>query len=368
MTEHQIYSFIYIFITWTLTLAESARLRRMPDVVILRRNNYSKAVIILMTFLIFFMGLRSAGVGGDTGHYVSKYIQMMNGQLVMDENVSDWLFFRFEYSCARIMPVSMFFLIVGFLYVFLAYYACKRFLRNDATWLFLFAIGAFSFFSYGVNGIRNGLATSFVLLALSYLSGNKKEKILCGVFCFIALNCHKSTALPIVAMLFAYLLKNPKVLFYVWGGALIGSLLIGDSLSNMFAFVGFDERLSSYLALDETEETEDAIAAARFRWDFLIYSFMPILMGWYCIYKKKICDLKYHLLLGTYIYANAVWVILIRLPFTNRFAYLSWFLYAIVLAYPLLKFHLWRNQGRKVAMIMMAHVSFTFLMYFYTGL
>ena len=71
---------------------------------------------------------------------------------------------------------------------------------------------------------------------------------------------------------------------------------------------------------------------------------------------------------GTYIYSNAVWVLLIRLPFTNRFAYLSWFLYAIVLAYPLFKFHLWRNQGQKVAMIMMAHVSFTFLMCFYTGL
>ena len=47
---------------------------------------------------------------------------------------------------------------------------------------------------------------------------------------------------------------------------------------------------------------------------------------------------------------------------------ITWFLYGIVLAYPLFKFHLWRNQGRKVAMIMMAHVSFTFLMYFYTGL
>ena len=91
-------------------------------------------------------------------------------------------------------------------------------------------------------------------------------------------------------------------------------------------------------------------------------------MGWYCIYKKKICDLKYHLILGTYVYANAVWVILIRLPFTNRFAYLSWFLYAFVLSYPLLKFPLWDNQGRKVMIILMAHVSFTFLMYFYTGL
>ena len=368
MTEHQIYSFIYIFSTWLLSLAEGARIKRLPDQYLLERENFSKAVIFLMVFLIFLMGVRPGTVGGDTGHYMSEYKEMTYGFYILDDDLSDWLFYNFQFVCAKIMPVSMFFLLVDFLYVFLAYLACRRFLWNNATWLFLFAMGAFSFFSYGVNGIRNGLASTLVLLALSYLDGNLKDKIVCGVLCFLAFNCHKSSALPIAAMLFAYFLKKPKFMFYAWGAALIGSLLIGESLSNLFALIGFDDRLSDYLALEESEETEDAIAAAGFRWDFLIYSFMPILMGWYCIYKKKICDLKYHLILGTYVYANAVWVILIRIPFTNRFAYLSWFLYAIVLAYPLLKFPLWENQGRKVMMILMAHVSFTFLMHFYAGI
>ena len=368
MTEHQIYSFIYIFSTWLFSLAEGERIKRLPDQYIFDRENFSKAVVILMVFLIFFMGFRPGSVGGDTGHYMSEYDQMTYGFYVLDDDLSDWLFYNFQFVCAKIMPVSLFFLLVDFLYVFLAYLACRRFLWNNATWLFLFAMGAFSFFSYGVNGIRNGLASTLVLLALSYLDGNLKDKIVCGVLCFLAFNCHKSSALPIAAMLFAYILRNPKLMFYAWGAALIGSLLIGESLSNLFTLIGFDDRLNDYLALDESEETEDAIAAARFRWDFLIYSFMPILMGWYCIYKKKICDLKYHLILGTYVYANAVWVILIRIPFTNRFAYLSWFLYAFVLAYPLLKFPLWENQGRKVMMILMAHVSFTFLMHFYAGI
>ena len=183
-------------------------------------------------------------------------------------------------------------------------------------------MGAFSFFSYGVNGIRNGVATSFIVLALSYISGNLKDKLLCAFFCFVVINCHGSALLPVVTMLFAYFFKRPKFMFYVWGLSVLGSLIIGQSLSSILTILGLDERLMHYMTLEETEETEAAIAAARFRWDFLIYSFMPILMGWYCIYKKKICDLKYHLLLGTYIYANAVWVILIRLPFTNRFAYL----------------------------------------------
>lgn len=367
MTDHQIYSFIYIFLVWVLTLVQSERIYRMPDGCLFKRNNQSYAVIAFMAFIILFMGFRPALVGGDTGTYMITYQTMMDGQYE-PESVKDWIFRSFQFACAQVMTVSLFFFIVACLYVFPVYISCNRFLRNNATFLLLAAMGAFSFFSYGVNGIRNGVAASFVLLALSYISGNLKDKLLCALYCFIAINCHASALLPVVAMLFAYFYKNPKFMFYVWGLSVLGSLAIGQYLSSILMILGLDERLMQYMTLEETVETEDAIAAARFRWDFLIYSFMPILLGWYCIFKKKICDLNYHILLGTYIYSNAIWVILIRIPFSNRFAYLSWFLYAIVLAYPLFKFYLWRNQGRKVAMIMMAHVSFTFLMWFYSGL
>ena len=368
MIDHQIYSLIYIFLTWMLTLAQSERIKRMPDIYLLKGKNYNMAIVFFMVFLIFFIGLRPTSVGGDTGSYMFKYYKMMDGLYNPSESVKDWLFQNFQYICAQMMPVSLFFIIVAYLYIFLVYVVCKRLIRNNATYLLLTAMGAFSFFSYGVNGIRNGLATSFVVLALSYISGNLKDKLSCAFFCFIAINCHGSSLLPVVAMMFAYFIKYTKLMFYIWGLSVLISLGIGQSLNNVFMVFGLDERMMHYMTLEETSETRAAIAAAGFRWDFLIYSFMPILMGWYCVFKRKICDLNYHLLLGTYIYSNAVWVLLIRIPFSNRFAYLSWFLYAIVLAYPLFKFHLWRNQGRRVAMIMMAHVSFTFLMWFYSGL
>ena len=368
MTDHQIYSFIYIFLLWVYTFAHSERVRRMPDQFLFKRNNRNNSIIVLMILIIFALGFRPSDVGGDTGSYMIKYQKMMDGLFDPNESVKDWLFQYFQYTCAQMMSVSLFFLIVACLYITPIYIACKRFVRNNATYLLLTAMGAFSFFSYGVNGIRNGLATSFVVLALSYISGNLKDKLLCAFLCFIAINCHGSSLLPVVAMMFAYFIKYTKLMFYIWGLSVLISLGIGQSLNNVFMAFGLDERMMHYMTLEETSETEAAIAAARFRWDFLIYSFMPILLGWYCVFKKKICDLNYHLLLGTYIYSNAVWVIIIRVPFSNRFAYLSWFLYAIVLAYPLFKFHLWRNQGRRVAMIMMAHVSFTFLMWFYSGL
>ena len=368
MGNHQLYSLVYILLTWILTFVESRRMRNMPDFLLLKRTNYRISVVILMLFLIFLMGFRPPEVGTDTGAYMSKYVKMMNGQILVDDDTKDWLFLYFQYFCAQIMSVSVFFLLVAFMYVFFVYVACRRFSRNNAALMFLFALGAFSFFSYGVNGIRNGLATSFVVLALSYISGNIKEKLMCALLCIMAINCHGSAVIPVIAMCFSFFIKRSKFMFYLWGLAVLGSLVIGQSLSNIFLLFGIDERLAHYMTLENTAETEEALASVGFRWDFLLYSFMPILLGWYCIFKKRICDTNYHLLLGTYIYSNAVWVILIRIPFSNRFAYLSWFLYAIVLSYPLFKFSIWRNQGRKVAMIMMAHVTFTFLMYFYTGL
>ena len=64
-------------------------------------------------------------------------------------------------------------------------------------------------------------------------------------------------------------------------------------------------------------------------------------------------------------YANAFWIMVIRAEFSNRFAYLSWFLYPIVLAYPLLKLKIWpKTQGNKTAVIMAGHLAFTLLMVF----
>lgn len=368
MDDHKLYSLIYILITWFITYVYARRIGRMSNHVLLCRNHYNNVVVLFMTFLILFMGLRSVGVGADTGNYANKYIKMMNGLYETGTSVKDWLFTSFQYSCAQMMPVELFFLLVAFLYVYLVYFACKRFIMNNSTFMMLFVMGAFSFFSYGVNGIRNGLAASITVLAISYISGNIKDKLWCAFLCFVAINFHGSIILPVLSMIFAYLIRWPKLMFYVWGLAVLASLTIGESLSNIFAMLGLNERLTHYMTLEDTVETEEAISKAGFRWDFLLYSLVPIILGWYCIFKKRLWDLTYHLLLGTYIFANAIWVILIRIPYSNRIAYLSWFLYALVLAYPLLKYNLWHNQGRRVELIMVVHVSFTFFMWFYSTL
>ena len=87
---------------------------------------------------------------------------------------------------------------------------------------------------------------------------------------------------------------------------------------------------------------------------------MPILLVWYLTIKREFKDKSFNLLANTYILANAFWIMVIRANYSNRFAYLSWFLYPIVIFYPLLRFKIWDNQDRNSALILLAYSGFTF--------
>ncbi len=104
----------------------------------------------------------------------------------------------------------------------------------------------------------------------------------------------------------------------------------------------------------------------RFRWDFLLYSSMPILIGAYTLFVRKIYNNTYLILLGTYMYANSFWILVIRGLFSNRFAYLSWFIYPIVLAYPILNLPVFeKNHSLKASWILLAHLGFTITMWMF---
>lgn len=332
---------------------------------ILQRNKSQIAVYLYALLFIVVVGFRPVSYAfGDTIVYARGY----NDFATMAEIATferDSLFYSFMWLCSQFMSVNWFFFIIEVLYIVPIIIACYRLLKNNADIGLVFCFAAFSFFTYGVNGIRNGVACSLVFLAITYIRGSNLEKLFCAILSILAISIHASAALPVVCMLVAYFIKKPDVLFYFWGLSIIVSLLAGNSVANLFASLGFDERLSDYIHPDIEE---DIYTTTGFRWDFLLYSAAPILLGWYVVFKRRVCNSTYLLLLGTYIFANAFWVMVIRAEFSNRFAYLSWFLYPIVLAYPLLKLKIWpKTQGQKTALIMMAHLAFTLFMVFIVG-
>lgn len=318
--------------------------------------------------VILFIGFRPiSSVFVDMPMYAHVYNNIYDGTMEsVNDQRGEWLFYAYGNWCKRIgLSDTMYIFSIAVIYFCLMLVACWRLMRNNLFVAILFCLASFSCFSYGVNGMRNGMACSLVMVGVSLINGKRWEQILAFVLMFCASSIHRSTALPCICAISAWLfVKDTKWAIYFWISSIFISLIAGNYVTELFVNLGFDERMGQYANLDEVETITTTDQLSGFRIDFIIYSIMPILMAWYITIKRNFKDKTYHIIATTYILANAFWIMVIRSEQSNRFAYLSWFLYPIVIAYPLLRMNIWGDQDRKTAMILVAYSGFTFFMNF----
>lgn len=315
-----------------------------------------KITIGVCVIATLFIGLRPLSpYFGDTMNYARGYVDFQQGMEVAKGG--DWIFYNLMKCSSGILSIKQFFLLIATLYFGCTFWACKRLFDRYLFLAFLMTLTAFSFWSYSYNGLRNGLAAAITLLAFSFFN----RKIISGILFFLAVGIHKSMLLPIISFVIVYFFNDTKRYMTLWVLSILFSYFMGDFWENLFADLGFgDDRFGVYLL---SSEFDDQFSHVGFRWDFLAYSSIPIILGYYLIVKRGIYDRVYLLLLNTYILSNSFWILIIRAAFSNRFAYLSWFLYPIVLIYPLLHFPIWKDQHRKVAFVLIFHFSFTYGMW-----
>ena len=362
MRPGKLYSiiFLYLVIIFTLYLASSLKKKNAAQVLKGQRDYIFAFFITIIA--AYFIGMRPLRGGFGDSYFYAHTFNMYAIGMKDDIGASEWLWDKFTEICARTMDVHMYFTIIASVYFGFTFWACKRLFPNNVLVALLFNFAAFSFFTYSVNGLRNGVACSIILFVLALASGGNKEKIIALVIGFYAMAIHKSTILPYAMMIASmYFVKNFKWAYIFWLVSIIVSFVAGGYLENLFMGLGYDDRLDSYISGADDYAAEGY--KSGFRWDFLLYSMMPIVLGYYVVIKRGIQDKTYLLLLNTYTLSNAIWVMLIRASYSNRFAYLSWFMYPMVLAYPLLRLDVWgKDQGKNAARIMLAHVGFTWFM------
>ena len=97
-----------------------------------------------------------------------------------------------------------------------------------------------------------------------------------------------------------------------------------------------------------------------FRWDFLIYSSMGVLVGWFFIFMRDFKDEYYHWLYNIFLITNAFWVLVIRSAYSNRFAQISWFILPVILIYPFMKKRFWQNHEMVLGIGLLVFYAFTF--------
>lgn len=312
----------------------------------------------LLTFICLYMGNRPvSGVFIDMTTYSYDYKKIQQGYIPIIEK--EYVFKYFMIFSAKIMNERWFFFLCGLIYTVPCYLFSKKYGGSYWYYIFFMFIGSFSFWAYGTNGIRNGLATSLFVLALYFYD----RTIIMYVIMTLALGVHSSLIIPITAFIISGVYKRPKYYLYIWLAAIPLSLGGGSFWEGFFGGLGFgdDARAGDYLTKGNINN--DQFAYTGFRWDFVFYSSFAVFAGWYYIFKKRVTDKFYIHLWGTYMMANAFWILIIRANFSNRFAYLSWFLMAPVIAYPLLRYKIFPNQYRVVGVVIAVYYLFTYLMF-----
>ena len=384
---HQIYDWTVFFVCLFLYFKYSSS----DNCSNLLQKNSMLPALLLTVLLIFYMGLRPvSNAFGDTVSYAYGYHFGMRSVAFSIDFNKEWFWAFVRFICQQAgLTVNTWFLIIELAYLGFVFLAFKLLLGENVWMAMLFFLSAFSTYEFGVNGLRNGFACSLIIMAFAIaVNGNISKMLLGGIVVIFAMGSHKSVMLPLAAFLAAtYFIKSPKWAIYFWMASIGVSLVAGGTMINFFSGLGFDDRMASYG--NSMDEYADSFSSTGFRWDFLAYSAMPIWLTWYVTKKAekeramygdtieeaetnitgagRIADAHsmrvFNILANTYILANAFWVMVIKAAFSNRFAYLSWFLYPVILAYAVIRLHIWPDQDRKAGLILLAHAGFTVIMF-----
>ena len=343
------YYFLMVVLFFTFIITQTENITTEKNIVFIKNVG-----LILLLVIIPYMGLRpiNGRYFGDTETYGEYFLHYQDGgEILMDK---DYWFHFFTKMCSNVMNVHMYFLVCAALYVLPLYEACKTWFKEYWGYAFLFLVFSFSFWAAGTNGVRSAIASSFILLA--YSRKNIFYKI---VWLALGVAFHKSMLLLVAAYVLTLVIRNPKWYFYAWCLCIPLSLAAAGFWENLFAGLIDDER-ASYLTSGNVNN--DEFSSTGFRWDFLLYSLAAVYAAFYFIYKKNFKDDNYFRLVNIYLTVNGFWILVIRANFSNRFAFLSWFMMGIIITYPLLKKNFLPSQLKIIGYIAVTYFAFTFFM------
>lgn len=346
------YQYIYLFLVTIFSISALSSFYINNN----EENDWDNALLIC-TIIVLFLGTRpiSSYYFGDMTLYYGYY-KRWSGEFVFNWNTTNLLFDNLERFLAsiRFSPILHYILFAG-IYFGGILTACKKLFPYHITISFLCCCAAFSTFAACVNGYKAGSAASLFLVALAYRDNLRISLLMV----LLSWGFHHSMQLPVAAFLITQFYNTPKYFIYFWGICALISFLHISFFQELFANLT-DEGGKGYL--DVLQNSKNFGGKGGFRFDFLLYSSMPILMGWWITMELKIEDLFYNKLLCLYTLVNAVWLLCMYASYTNRIAYLSWFMYPIVLIYPLFLEQLGEYRTDLIKKVVSLHLAFTIFM------
>lgn len=351
---------IWLNVTSIFAIIYAIYLCSKTDDKLIKGSGVTPIPLIIILISIIYIGTRPLWCYSDSGLYSQMFKLVQSGywpKIPGDDKEPFWFFI--QYMCIDLTDASGWFTIIASFYILGMCIAAYRWFPKHFMLAIVFMFTAFSFWSFATNGLRNGMATSIAMIGLSFFMQSKKELIIGYALLILASLTHKSCMLTIAAASAALFLRNTKTNFSIWLFSIVLGLVFQEQFKSLFSGLIDDGRMASYL---NAEVTKEEFSQAGFRWDFLLYSALPILIGRFAIIKQQAIDKTYTFILHTYIFSNAFWVLINTASYSNRFAYLSWFLYPIVLIYPFCKIRFVQNQSVILAVLLIGLTAFTYFM------
>jgi hypothetical protein len=224
------------------------------------------ATVLVCVGVVLYMGLRPVHwVFIDMGDYARSYERVQQGGV---GGYNDPLFNVLMLLCSPFLSTKGWFVVCAFIYVVPLALAAWRVHGAWAFPVFLACLTAMSFWAYGVNGIRNGMATSVLILAFAFHDNPAIMFPLMAVACGI----HGSVLLPAGAFFIVRYLKRTEVWLVFWAACAVTTFAagnVGETLLSRYNPFTWDNRAEGYIVGSE---------GSGFRADFLAYSILPVLV------------------------------------------------------------------------------------------
>ena len=321
--------------------------------------------LFLLLILLIGVGCRPVSYYfGDTINYAASFQTSINsgnadwwGRLLSLKG--EFLFASINDFCVQYGNIHLMFFIFGVIYIGGQYLFTRRLLGKYWFTGMLAMVSMIDYWGFAINGIRNGAAASIMMLALSF----RHKPLIATFLAFLSFGVHKSMILLGVAAILAHCYKNNKFYLGLWGTSIALSLVAGGTISNLLGnsfLSAADARLTTYVAYAQNAEMMKQFSSMGFRPDFLLYSFIPIAVGYWYLNIKKVQDESYLWWLNIYIITNSFWILMMYSFSSNRFAVLSWFMAGFILMYPFFKYNFIHRQGKYAAYVLLIWYVFDF--------
>ena len=265
---------------------------------------------------------RDIDIASDTLVYREIYDQLDLSYLL---SIGDYGFYGLMYIFKQFANFKFFLFLVALIYIGAAFLSFRRLLGDFVFIAFLVFLISPYFIQFGDNIIRNGMAASVFLLAISY-ENNPKKKI-----CLMILSCFLHSSMVLMCLFYYIAKRLVSLKFYIIIWLFFLALSVLDV--NMTSLVVF------FLNYSNSSEAGSADNAGY--QEFLIYGLPIVVMG--LMTYKRMNDTNKHFV-RLYMLGSCMQIMSLSYSvMAIRFAYFAGMLLPLVLS--LTSFHVIKSKS-----------------------